>query len=385
MTAPASPAARRPATPATSSSAPRPSSAAATTPTPSGDAGHDPSVADGEDVFNVYFLQSMNVAASPGGLTQNGVRRRTRAQPRRPGRQRLLLVCTTGSHGNVRNYVVDVLDTGAPNDGQDELAIYGIDNLAPGFNGYVAGYDDQQADRRHLPAALDDLHRQPEPVRHHLGRRPGHLLLAHRDRGPSVLRGAARRQQQQRRRPRPLPRPGPGQRAEQPGPEDQLRHRAQRPDQRLRHGRQRRLLRRRHLGDHDPRRRRRERRLPDRPDLRHPAERGRRRPARRGHLPRPRRDHARLAEPGHARTAAGHRWHRQRPVHRLLQPVRDPAQRRRPQRHLHRPGVRDRRGLRHQRRQQRRLQPRPTSTSSRPSAAAPSRSTSRTVWTTASA
>ena len=32
-----------------------------------------------------------------------------------------------------------MLDTGAPDDGVDELFVYGIDNLAAGFNGYVPG------------------------------------------------------------------------------------------------------------------------------------------------------------------------------------------------------------------------------------------------------
>ena len=48
-------------------------------------------------------------------------------------------VYTTGSHGSVRNYVINVLDTGAPDDGADELAIHGFDNTDPLFNGYVPG------------------------------------------------------------------------------------------------------------------------------------------------------------------------------------------------------------------------------------------------------
>ena len=36
-----------------------------------------------------------------------------------------LRVYTTGSQGSPRNYVVNVLDTGAPDDGVDEPTIYG--------------------------------------------------------------------------------------------------------------------------------------------------------------------------------------------------------------------------------------------------------------------
>ena len=37
-----------------------------------------------------------------------------------------------------------MLDTGAANDGVDELAIYGCDNTDPRFNGYVPGHADAQ-------------------------------------------------------------------------------------------------------------------------------------------------------------------------------------------------------------------------------------------------
>ena len=102
------------ALPATSSSAPRRSRAAATS----------------EDVFVVYYLQSMDVVAAPAQL----------ADGERGAGHSLTLdgqadtdyysVYTTGSQGAVRNYVINVLDTGAPDDGVDELAIYGYDNLA---------------------------------------------------------------------------------------------------------------------------------------------------------------------------------------------------------------------------------------------------------------
>src|SRR6185503_11724986 len=48
-------------------------------------------------------------------------------------------IYTNGSQGSPRNYAINVLDTGAQNDGQDELAIYGYDNLSPTYNGYIPG------------------------------------------------------------------------------------------------------------------------------------------------------------------------------------------------------------------------------------------------------
>ena len=108
-----------------------------------GDAGHDPSIADGEDRFTVWYLQSMDVRTAPATPDDPTV-----AVTSGAGHVLNLdgqadtdyyTIYTTGSHGATRNYVVDVLDTGAPNDGQDELAIYGIDNNAPSFNGYVTG------------------------------------------------------------------------------------------------------------------------------------------------------------------------------------------------------------------------------------------------------
>src|SRR5262249_37503555 len=97
-----------------------------------------------EDNFIVYYLQDMNVVADPLATTE--------ASP--PGigvgaGHSLTLdgqsdtdyykVFTTGSHGSPRNYVLNVLDTGAPNNGADELAIYGINNTDDFFNGYMPG------------------------------------------------------------------------------------------------------------------------------------------------------------------------------------------------------------------------------------------------------
>ena len=71
----------------------------------------------GEDVFTVLYLQTMNVAAGHT-LTLDGQAGSDRYE-----------VYTTGSQGSQRNYVVNLLDTGAPGDGVDEAAIYGRDTL----------------------------------------------------------------------------------------------------------------------------------------------------------------------------------------------------------------------------------------------------------------
>ncbi|HEX6131969.1 MAG TPA: hypothetical protein VF044_09565, partial [Actinomycetota bacterium] len=109
-------------------------------PITAGDGAHNPSIADGEDVFTVWYLQSMDVVSAPAQL----------ADPAAPAADHSLTldgqadtdyytVYTTGSHTSYRNYAINVLDTGAQNDGVDELAIYGIDNLDPAFNGYQPG------------------------------------------------------------------------------------------------------------------------------------------------------------------------------------------------------------------------------------------------------
>ena len=272
-------------------------------------------------------------------------------------------IYTTGSHGATRNYVINILDTGAPNDGVDELAIYGFDNTTRHFNGYLPGTttrnptDDifllraAKCIDTQTPLRVDRRH--PERVRSptETADHPAFVALLHGDNdatADSVATAAGSSRQ----------------RAEQLRPADQLRRRAQRPAEGLRPGRQRRLLRRRQHRDHDARRRRRLRHLPDRPDLRHQA---RQQPqggaAAAGHVPGADRDDARLAEPGPARAAGRHRRHRQRRVHRLLEPGRAAARGRRRQRPVRRPRVRARRGLRHERGQHRRVQVLPTSTS----------------------
>ncbi len=79
---------------------------------------------DGEDRFRVYYLQTMNTGAGHT-LTLDG-----------QGESDYYEVFTTGSQGAVRDYIVNVLDTGAPDDGADELYIYGFDSP---LNGTVPG------------------------------------------------------------------------------------------------------------------------------------------------------------------------------------------------------------------------------------------------------
>ena len=67
--------------------------------------------------MTAYYLQTMNVAAGHT-LTLDG----------QAGSDRYA-IWTTGSQGSQRNYVINLLDTGAPSDGVDEAAIYGRDTL----------------------------------------------------------------------------------------------------------------------------------------------------------------------------------------------------------------------------------------------------------------
>ena len=71
----------------------------------------------GEDVMTAFYLQTMNVAAGHT-LTLDG-----------QGGSDRYAIYTTGSQGSQRNYVINLLDTGAPGDGVDEAAIYGRDTL----------------------------------------------------------------------------------------------------------------------------------------------------------------------------------------------------------------------------------------------------------------
>ena len=86
---------------------------------------------DGEDVFTVNKLQSMTV----GTLTLDG----------QAGSDHYI-INTSGSQGADRNYIVNVLDTGAPDDGVDVLSIYGVDSPNNGIDPSTT-----------LPYAADDI------------------------------------------------------------------------------------------------------------------------------------------------------------------------------------------------------------------------------------
>ena len=109
-------------------------------PVTSGDAAHNPSIDDGEDLFTVFYLQSASVLAAPAQsdvpALYNGGHSLTLDGQADTDYYRIY---TTGSRFSERNYVINVLDTGAENDGVDELDIYGRDNHDPTYNGYEPG------------------------------------------------------------------------------------------------------------------------------------------------------------------------------------------------------------------------------------------------------
>jgi hypothetical protein len=93
---------------------------------------------DGEDQFIIYYLQSADVVGSPADLaTDDGAGHSLTLDGQAD--TDYYTIYTTGSHGSIRNYVINILDTGDENDGVDEATIFGYDNLADGFNGYIPG------------------------------------------------------------------------------------------------------------------------------------------------------------------------------------------------------------------------------------------------------
>ena len=81
---------------------------------------------DGEDRFVVWYLQDADVVSSTAAGAGHSLTLDGQADTD------YYTVYTTGSHNSVRNYVINVLDTGASFDGVDELAIYGANST---FNG----------------------------------------------------------------------------------------------------------------------------------------------------------------------------------------------------------------------------------------------------------
>jgi len=86
-----------------------------------------------EDFLHVYFLQDAAVTTSPAKTFDAQHTLRLDGQAGTDSYE----VHTLGSQGDARNYVVNVLDTGAPDDGVDELTVFGFDSKAQG-----SGVDD---------------------------------------------------------------------------------------------------------------------------------------------------------------------------------------------------------------------------------------------------
>ena len=208
---------------------------------------------DGEDTLTVYKLQSM---ATGQALTLDG----------QDGTDHYVIWTHGTQSATPYSYVVNVLDSGDPNLGVDNLDIYGADSSQN-----AAG----DPDRRHLPPALRVLHPGRECGAAGRVLRPDRRseLDLHQ---PSGVRGAPAPDRGSGRRGRPARSPAVQLRRRRRT--CQLRQRDQRPPQRVRPRRQRLLRRRRQRGADDARRRRRQRHLPGRPDLRDASRRDLQRP-----------------------------------------------------------------------------------------------------------
>ena len=98
----------------------------------------DSTTADGEDEFFIWYMQSADVLAAPAGLASGPGAGHSLTLDGQ-GETDYYTIYTLGSHGDRRNYVINILDTGLANQGVDEAAIYGWDELTADFNGYVPG------------------------------------------------------------------------------------------------------------------------------------------------------------------------------------------------------------------------------------------------------
>ncbi|MGH6643760.1 MAG: hypothetical protein ACRED3_13800, partial [Bradyrhizobium sp.] len=92
---------------------------------------------DSEDFFVVNQLQSMQYVQTAAATSSSD----TLTLDGQSGTD-TYVVNTTGTQGAVRNYVINVLDTGGPNDGVNNLSVYGLDNNDPAFNGADKPFDD---------------------------------------------------------------------------------------------------------------------------------------------------------------------------------------------------------------------------------------------------
>ncbi|MGY3658239.1 hypothetical protein [Bradyrhizobium sp. USDA 376] len=115
---------------------------------------------DSEDFFIVNQLQSMVITQE----TQTGVETGDTLTLDGQSASDTYVINTTGTHGEVRNYVVNVLDTGAAADGVDNLTVYGRDDNAindpnANYRGADKGFDDVFLLRRTTGIAQETANR----------------------------------------------------------------------------------------------------------------------------------------------------------------------------------------------------------------------------------
>ena len=115
---------------------------------------------DGEDRFFVYYLQDTTTQTGPNMIT---IAEHTLTLDGQAGTD-TYEVHTLGSQGNPRNYVINVLDTGAPDDGVDQLTIFGRDSTENG--------DSYATDDIFLMRAAAELPNETAD-------RPGYVALLH--------------------------------------------------------------------------------------------------------------------------------------------------------------------------------------------------------------
>ena len=153
----------------------------------SGDAGHDPSIADGEDVLIVWYLQTADVDGAPAQLKPGRLdgaertRRRPLADARRPGGHRLL----RDLHDRQPRLGPQLRDQRARHRPVERRRRRARDlrrrQPRPGLQRLHRRHDDAEGDRRHLPAARRQVHRHRRRLRHRRRRRrvPTAVHVAH--------------------------------------------------------------------------------------------------------------------------------------------------------------------------------------------------------------
>jgi hypothetical protein len=88
---------------------------------------------DGQDQFLVYYLQSMFVATAPANATgANLTAGHSLTLDGQAGTDTYHIWTTGSKTSSPRNYAINILDTGAANDGVDEAFVYGFDSTVNG-------------------------------------------------------------------------------------------------------------------------------------------------------------------------------------------------------------------------------------------------------------